>query len=151
MDDRQELEGLLPIAYCLLPVVYCLTLMLSGCGLATFARITINDPIKPQDVEFIVPGTTTLTDVVAKLGTPDELEPLADGAVVSYHFRDVKYSRINLGWPLRFVIPVNPDFILAGGGLGTDLFQVFFDDRWVVQTHAFGQHTNSARFKPWPF
>ena len=125
--------------------------MLSGCGLATFARVTINDPIKPQDVEFIVPGTTTLTDVVAKLGTPDELEPLTDGAVLSYHFRDMKYARINLGWPLRFVIPVNPDFILAGGGLGTDLFQVFFDDRWVVQTHAFDHQPNAARFKLWPF
>ena len=142
MGDREGI-GLL--------LVGCLTLFLSGCGLATFARVTINDSIKPQDVEFIVPGTTTLADVVAKLGSPDELEGLEGGAVLSYHFRDVKYSRINLGWPLRFVMLENPDLVLAGGGLGTDLFQVYLDDHWVVQTHAFDHHPNSARYKLWPF
>lgn len=136
------------------PLPVCLALLLSGCGLATFARVTVNDPITPETVGFIQPGATTLSDVVAKLGAPDALEGLegeAGGAVVSYYFRDVKYSRLNLLWPLRFLLPENPDLILGGGGLGTDLFQVILDDRWVVQTHAFSQQANANRFRLWPF
>jgi hypothetical protein len=140
-----------PIVYCLWPIASCLALLLSGCGLATFARVTVNEPITSETVAFIEPGSTTLADIVAKLGAPDEMEGLEGGAVVSYHFRDFKYSRLNFLWPLRFVLPENPDLILGGGGLGTDLFQVFLDDRWVVQTHAFSQQTNANRFKLWPF
>src|SRR5574341_1030076 len=124
----------------LLPLASSLILMIYGCGLATFARVTVNDPITNETVAFIEPGVTTLDDVVAKLGAPDELEGLEHGAVMSYHFRDGKYSRLNLLWPLRLLLPENPDLILGGGGLGTDLFQVFLDNRWVVQTHAFSQH-----------
>jgi hypothetical protein len=135
----------------LLPLGVCLALTLSGCGFATFARVTVNDPITPETVAFIEPGSTTLSDVVAKLGAPDEMKGLEGGAVVSYHFRDVKYSRLNLLWPLRFLLPENPDFILGGGGIGTDLFQVFLDERWIVQTHAFSQQANANRFRLWPF
>lgn len=124
---------------------------MAGCGLASFVRVTINDPIKPEHVAFIVPGTTTLPDVVGKLGAPDELIGLARGAAAVYHFRDAKYARLNFGWPLRFWLPVHPDMILAGGGIGTDTFQVVFDDRWVARAHAFAHHSGASRFSPWPF
>nr|MBI3612699.1 hypothetical protein [Nitrospirota bacterium] len=126
---------------------------LSGCGFATFSRLSFNDPIKPEDVAFIQPGQTTLSEITAKLGTPDELRPLdnRDGAVIYYHFLDAKYARINYGWPLQFVSPVSAEMIMAGGGLGTDVFQVVFDSNWVAKQHAFAKHMQSNHYKLWPF
>mgnify|MGYP001597918658 CR=1 FL=1 len=134
-------------------VAVILLCSLAGCGLASFTRLSVNDTIKPEDVAFITAGKTTLTDVVAKLGTPDEMVGLADeaGAVALYHFLDVKYARINYGWPLQFVLPLQPDMIIAGGGLATDVFQVKFDAQWVAQHHAFAKHIQASRYRFWPF
>lgn len=132
-------------------VILIVLLALTGCGLFSSARVTINDQIQPGDVTFIVSGKTTFTEVVAQLGAPDELTGTAHGAVSVYHFRDAKYSRVNFGWPLRFFLPVSPDMVLAGGGLGTDVFQVFFDSQWVAQTYAFAYHSRGPSFNPWPF
>lgn len=124
---------------------------LSGCGFISFTRLSVNDPIKSEDVAFIVPGKTTLAEVVAKLGAPDEFTGLENGAVIVYHFRDGKYSRVNFGWPLQFWSPVSPDLILAGGGFGTDMFQVAFGLDWVARYHAFAKHIQASRYKLWPF
>ena len=125
---------------------------LAGCGgFYTAARLTVNDPLGPQDVSFIKIGKTSFTDVVARLGAPDELVGGDTSALIIYHFRDAKYSRVNFGWPLRFWLPVQPDLIVAGGGLGTDMFQVSFDQRWLVQHHAFSKHAQASRYRLWPF
>jgi hypothetical protein len=128
-------------------------LVLSGCGLASFTRLSVNDPIKPEDVAFITAGQTTLAEVVAKLGPPDEVLGLNDeaGAVALYHFLDVKYARINYGWPIQFVSPVSPDMIMAGGGLATDVFQVKFDSQWVARHYAFAKHVHASQYRLWPF
>jgi hypothetical protein len=126
---------------------------LSSCGFASFSRLSFNDPIKLEDVAFITPGQTTFLQVVAKLGAPDEIRPIGEdnGAVISYHFLDAKYSRVNYGWLLQFISPASVDMILAGGGLGTDVFQVQFDSNWVTRQYAFAKHVHANRFKPWPF
>ncbi|MDE3034854.1 MAG: hypothetical protein KGJ14_02665, partial [Nitrospirota bacterium] len=82
-----------------------------------------------------------------------ELTPLGeqDGAVAAYHFLDAKYTRINYGWPLQFVSPVSPEMIMAGGGLGTDVFQVVFDANWVARQQAFAKHVHANRHRLWPF
>lgn len=89
--------------------------------------------------------------VVSTLGAPDNLRGTDRGAVAVYHFRDAKYSRLNLGWPLHFWLPLSPDLILAAGGLGTDVFLVTFDRRWVAQEHAFAPRTAATRYSVWPF
>ncbi|MFM8552034.1 MAG: hypothetical protein ACKOCD_06950 [Nitrospiraceae bacterium] len=134
-------------------VAFIMWLPLSGCGFASFSRLSFNDPIKPEEVAFIQPGQTTLSQIVAKLGTPDEMTPLGekDGAVASYHFLDAKYARINYGWPLKFISPVSPEMIMAGGGLGTDVFQIVFDANWVARQYAFAKHVHANRYKLWPF
>ena len=48
----------------------------TGCS---FIRLTINDTIVAEDVAFIVPGQTTLRDIVERLGTPDEMQDAPDG------------------------------------------------------------------------
>lgn len=128
-----------------------LVLIVSGCGFVTFTRLTVNDPIASEDVAFIQAGTTTFAEVVTRLGVPDEINGTDHGAVAVYHFRDARYSRLNLGWPLRFLTPVTPDLVLGAGGLGSDHFLVWFNEQWVAKEHAFAFHTAEIRSSPWPF
>lgn len=126
----------------------------SGClrGPLSWQRVTLNQPISQDDVAFVVDGTTTLNDVVGRLGAPDEIRPGNGVIVARYHFTDGRYFRADYGWGLRFLLPfLAPDLVLGGGGLGTDIFQVICDSRWVVQEHAFARHANSSEFRPWPF
>lgn len=144
-----DLAHLLPLACCLLSMF-----PLTGCGFITVAHITVNDPIDEEDVAFIIPGQTTFSEIIERLGAPDELAGVEDGkrAVIFYHFRDAKYSRVNFGWPLRFWTPVQPDFIFSGLGFGTDVFEVALNRDWVVQYHAFAKHVPPAsRYNPWLF
>jgi hypothetical protein len=126
-------------------------LTLSGCGFISLARISINESITPEDTAFIKPGQTTLAEIIHTFGTPDEITGFDEGAVIAYHFRDVKYSRVNFGWPLQFWLPYSPDFILSGAGLGTDVFQVAFDANWIARHHSFAKHTRTNRYNPWLF
>ncbi len=132
--------------------VLAMLISVSGCGFASFTRMSFNDPIKPEDVAFIASGETTFVQVVAKLGAPDELISLDDkGVVAVYHFLDAKYARINYGWPLQFVSPASVDMIMAGGGLGTDILEVIFDADWVAKQHAFSKHVDARHYKLWLF
>ncbi len=125
-------------------------LLLPACGVVTTARVTLNEIITPEQVTFITPGQTRFQDVTARLGAPDELLPLEEGGVAIYHFRDAKYTRINFGWFLRFVTPVQPDLVLSGAGLGTDEFLVSFDGTWVVRQMTFAHNAGAASFIPKP-
>jgi hypothetical protein len=114
-------------------------------------RVSMNEPLKPEDVAFIEPGRTSFAKVVDRLGPPDALSPLAHGVVATYYFLDVKYSRVNFGEIARFWVPVKPDLVMAKGGLGTDMFQVQFNGNWVAVSQSFAYHTGTPRFNPWPF
>ncbi|MGH7235436.1 MAG: hypothetical protein ACREIO_03555 [Nitrospiraceae bacterium] len=129
-----------------------LGLVLSGCPLQ-WQRITINETIEPEDVTFIRAGETTLSEVVAKLGAPDEISDTRDGAVARYRFRDARYFRVNFGYAVKFFTPPGTpdDMVLAGGGTGTHEFHVVFDAKWVVQYHAFARHLSASQYRFWPF
>jgi hypothetical protein len=137
---------------CLLFGLLVSGLGLAGCPLA-WQRVSVNEVIKPEDVTFFVPGQTTLHDVVARVGAPDELSDSDSGPVAHYHFRDFKRFRVNFGYLLKFFTPpgVPDDLILHRGGAGTEELLVFFDRSWVVRQHAFAHHANASRFRAWPF
>lgn len=137
------LTGLCPI---LLSTVICATFV--GCNVV---RITLNTPLTLNDVAFIVPGQTTLTDVITKLGTPDSITDSYTGVVATYRFLDMKYSRINFGWLLKFWSPVDMDLIISRTGLGTDAFELLCDSNWVVTHQSFLRHLSGPRFNPYPF
>jgi len=137
--------------YIAIALTLVMVLVASGCGFVTFARVSVNNPLRVGDVAFITPGRTTFVTVVDRLGPPNELAELHDGIVATYYFLDAKYSRVNFGWFARFWLPVSPDVVLAGGGLGTDMFQVLFDRDWVAIDAAFAYHTGTPSFSPWPF
>lgn len=140
-------RGLL-ILLCLLAVI------LEGCPLA-WRRLTVNEIIRPDDVSFIVPGTTTLTDVVKNLGAPGSIRRVESGTVVRYQFLDIKYFTVNITRPLSFFFPVLEavptdlyQLTYSGGGLGTEELQVEFDKNWVVVYYAFAHHQNASRYGP---
>jgi hypothetical protein len=140
---KLPLSRLCPI---LLSTVLCVTFV--GCNVV---RFTLNTPITQNDVAFIVPGQTTLADVITKLGTPDSITDSYTGVVATYRFLDVKYSRVNFGWLLKFWSPVDADLLISRTGLGTDALELLCDSSWVVTHHSFLRHLSGPRFNPYPF
>jgi hypothetical protein len=146
IDDR---AGPQPIR---LVLILLLTVSLWGCPLR-WQRVSVNDVITPEDIAFIVPGTTSFREVVSKLGAPDELSESHLGPVTHYHFRDLKYFRVNFGYALKWFTPpgLPDDMVLSGGGMGTEELLVFYDDRWIVRGQTFAHHLNASQYRAWPF
>jgi len=119
-----------------------------GCNVV---RITLNTPLTQNDVAFIIPGQTTLADVITKLGTPDSITDSHTGVVATYRFLDMKYSKINFGWMLKLWSPVDMDLIISRTGLGIDAFELLCDSNWVVTHQSFLRHLSNPRFNPYPF
>ena len=61
------------IALCLLAV------FLQGCPLS-WRRLSLNEVIQRHDASFIIPGTTTLANVVERLGAPSSIKAADTGA-----------------------------------------------------------------------
>jgi hypothetical protein len=127
------------------------TIMCVGSLGCNVVRVTLNAPLTRDDVAFIVPGQTRLTDVIARLGAPDSITDSHTGIVATYRFLDMKYSRVNFGWLAKPWTPVDPDLIISRTGLGVDSLEVICDSQWVVMHQSFLRHISSLRFNPYPF
>ncbi|HSA87568.1 MAG TPA: hypothetical protein VLE46_15440 [Nitrospira sp.] len=120
-----------------------------GCNVV---RMTLNTTLTQDDVAFIVPGTTTLTDVIKKLGSPDSITDSDTAVVATYRFLDLRYSRVNFGYLAKPWTPVDPDVIFSRTGLGVDAFEVLCDRKWVVLHTGFQRHLSRPPFLiPYPF
>jgi hypothetical protein len=128
-----------------------IVLIAALCSACNVVRFTLNTPLTPADVAFIVPGQTTLPEVVDRLGSPDSINNSNEGIVSIYRFLDMKYARVNFGWLARPWSPVDPDLIFSRTGFGTDAFQVFYDSKGVVIQHSFLRHLTQRPFHPYPF
>lgn len=141
------MTGCISRHWCIL-VLVSLSATTPGCNVV---RVTLNSPITPEDVAFILPGQTTLAEVTGKLGTPDAMTGTAGGVVATYRFLDMKYSRVNFGWLLKPWTPVDPDLVISRTGLGTDALEVFYDSNWIVTEHSFLRQLSRPLFTPYPF
>lgn len=130
----------------LLLAALCLTSV--GCNVM---RVTLNTPLTQDDVAFIVPGQTTLDEVITRIGAPDSITDSQAGVVLTYRFLDLKYSRVNFGWLVKPWSPVDPDLIISRTGLGVDALQLFCDSRWVITHQHFIRRLSGPRFNPYPF
>jgi hypothetical protein len=119
-----------------------------GCNVV---RVSLNTALTPEDVAFIVPGQTTLADIVEKLGAPDSITDSDTGIVATYRFLDLKYSRVNFGWLAKPWTPIDPDLIFSRTGFGVDAFEVLCDEKWVVLHQGFQRHFIRPPFHPYPF
>jgi len=133
---------------CFIFLVVMISMIVQGCN---FIRITLNTPLTPEDVTFIIPGQTTLADVLARLGSPDSVTESTTGIVTTYRFLDMKYSRVNFGWLARPWTPVDPDLIFSRTGFGTDALQVLYDSNGIVTQHSFLRHVTDLPFHAYPF
>ncbi|TKB59523.1 MAG: hypothetical protein E8D48_16050 [Nitrospira sp.] len=129
-------------------VAVMVSLPFMGCNVA---RVTLNTTLTPESVAFIVPGKTTFTDVVTRLGAPETITDADSGVVATYRFLDIKYSRVNFGWLAKPWTPVDPDLIFSRTGLGVDEFQVFCNLDWVVVQQGFQRSLTRPPFHPYPF
>ncbi|MGH7232434.1 MAG: hypothetical protein ACREJU_13910 [Nitrospiraceae bacterium] len=136
-------------------ILLCLAgLLLQGCPF-TWQRVTLNEIITPDDVSFIMPGTTTLDDIIKQLGVPDGIQATETGSLIRYQFLDVKYFRVNLTRPLPFIFPVLSavpgdlyELTVSGVGIGTDELQIGFNKNWTVVHYAFAHHAKASRYIP---
>jgi hypothetical protein len=131
-----------------LVLLVSLSILCSGCNVV---RITLNNALTADDVAFIVPGQTTFSEVIDRLGSPDSLNNSNTGIVSIYRFLDMRYARINFGYLARPWSPVDPDLVFSRTGFGTDAFQVFYDSNGVVVQHGFLRHVTELPFHPYPF
>ncbi len=107
--------------------------LIGGCGFADFARVSVNEPITMEDVSFIRPDQTTFAEVIAKLGTPDEIIESETGIIAVYRFLDARYSRINYGSLASPWSPITPDLITEGLGMRLNRLNIRLSPTWVVQ------------------
>lgn len=106
--------------------------LIDGCGFADFARVSVNKPITMEDVAFIRPDQTTFAEVIARLGTPDELLESETGVIAAYRFLDARYARINYGSLATAWSPVTPDLITEGLGMQLNRLTVRLSPTWIV-------------------
>ncbi|MGA6827660.1 hypothetical protein ACO9S2_08600 [Nitrospira sp. NS4] len=133
---------------CLIALVLALSIGSAGCNVI---RIQLNTPLTQDDVAFIEPGKTVLTEVIAKLGVPDSITESYLGVVATYRFLDMKYSRVNFGWLVKPWSPVDPDLIISRTGFGVDAFELYCDANWVVTHQSFLRQLSGTQFNPYPF
>ncbi len=141
-------------AYCAAFAILVLAFNSAACGPVGWTRLTVNRPLKPQDVAFITPGRTTWNEVIEKLGVPNQLLGIPDGMVANYYYFDGKDFSVDLGWPLNFVGPLSfapHSMTLRNAALGMDKFEVAFDSKGVVTYAAFSHRLGVSQYKAWPF
>lgn len=128
-------------------------LLLSGCTPITWTQVTLNQPLRAQDIRFIDPGRTQWTEVVRRLGAPGELQPTPSGFVATYFYLDTADFDVDLGWPLGFIGPVSraPHRLELGDtGIGVEELEVAVGTDLRVQYAVFADSNDAARFKPVP-
>ncbi len=129
-------------------LVLLAALILSGCE---FRRISVNQPIRHEHVAFVVPGPTTLQEIVTGLGAPDEVTGSEGQLVFRYRFGTTKAVRVNFGWILRVWSPVAPSMSWTQSTASHEELQITFAPDWVVQHHAFSRKPRATGFNLWPF
>ena len=125
-----------------------LLLFLLGCD---FRKIVVNDPIHPEDVAFIKSGKTTMQQVTARLGAPDEITGTPDRLWFRYHFKTTKILRVDFGVLFRIWSPVSPPMSIGRSDAGTDVFLVAFDSQWVTRDLRFPPPKETGKVNFWPF
>jgi hypothetical protein len=114
----------------------CLTLFCSGCSIR---RVVYNETITSQQVDFVKAGRTTMSEVVAQLGAPDEMAEADSGVVALYNWSDTKSAAMDFGSIFRFFTPWSPSMTLNRTGIEPAQFLVVYDPTWTVRAYGFSR------------
>lgn len=124
-------------------------ILCAGCSVR---RVTYNEAISTDKIQFIQTGHTTMLDIVAKLGAPDEITESETGVVALYNWSDAKSASIDFGALAGRFLPISPPLTLGRTGIAPEQFLVVFDDKWAVRAYGFSRwpkEDNIVWF--WPF
>jgi|GEM_PF-377787 hypothetical protein len=134
-------------------VVFALSLVLFGCTPIGWVRVSVNEPLTPDKVDFIVPGKTRWEDVIRRLGAPDEIDEVQRKIIADYFFYDGRDFWVDLGQPLNYFVQtqnIPHNFTLGGREIGVNTFEVAFDSSKIVQYACFVRGKEAARYVFWP-
>lgn len=137
-------------------LVLAIGLAVCGCSPISWTRVTLNQPLKPDDVSFIRPGVTKWDEVIGKLGAPTELSGTPDGMRATYDYYDSRRFNVDFGEAAGFFLPPGaseaPHQLDFGNeGIGGDTFQVTFDSGGTVEYDGFSRNAAASQFKTSPF
>jgi hypothetical protein len=125
-----------PHIACWIALALVLALMSAGCSVR---RVTYNETIAADRVQFIRTGQTTLQDIVDKLGAPEELTEADSGVIALYNWSDTKSAALDFGALFRLFSPYSPTMTLAKTGIAPEQFMVVFDPQWTVRAYGFSR------------
>ncbi|RPH77424.1 MAG: hypothetical protein EHM80_12550 [Nitrospiraceae bacterium] len=127
----------------------CLLLLCAGCSIR---RVTFNDVVTPEQVNFIRVGQTTIRELADHIGAPDEVTESDFGGVALYYWSDTKSAALDFGAIGRLFLPYSPTMTLSKTGVTPEQFQVVFDPQWTVRAYGFSRRaTDEPVIWFWPF
>jgi outer membrane protein assembly factor BamE (lipoprotein component of BamABCDE complex) len=127
----------------------CIFLLCAGCSVR---RVTFNDILTPERVNFIRIGQTTIFELADEIGSPDEITESDFGAIALYYWSDTKSAALDFGAIGRLVLPYSPTMTLRKTGITPEQLQVMFDSQWTVRAYGFSRKsTDEPIIWFWPF
>jgi hypothetical protein len=106
---------------------------LSGCAVT---RGDLGAPFNGADISAIKKGESTQSDVVRRLGAPDNVIQLGNREVFHYYHYALKHATF---------------LVFSRVNIASDEVYVFFNPNRVVDQVLFSQPTNKLEFQFWPF
>jgi hypothetical protein len=114
-----------------------LAMAATGAGGCAFTRGDLGMPFKEADIAAIKQGQSTIPDVVAVLGAPDEIIRLGNGRQAFHYFHyAMKHATL---------------LVFSRVNIASDQLYVFFNAQGVVERVLFGERTQGLEFQFWPF
>jgi hypothetical protein len=131
-----------------LPGIILLLFLTTGCD---FRRVVVNDPLVSASVQQLTSGTSTMQDVVARLGSPDMIVEGGDGLIFRYRYGDTKTMRVNFGWIARLFLPIFPPVALGKGQNVTHILHVALRPDLTFDHSVIQPPPKRSHFGFWPF
>jgi hypothetical protein len=120
-----------------LPLLITVVLLFQGCA---FSRGTLGEEISSEAIAAITRGTTTKTEVLARLGAPDRLLQVNGRDVFQYYRYDAKVGSL-----LLIVLNFSRFSVKSD-----DLF-VILNREGIVEDVIASKRTDGLEFRFWPF
>ncbi|SPP64085.1 outer membrane protein assembly factor BamE domain-containing protein [Nitrospira lenta] len=118
-------------------VLMAVLILTQGC---VVTRGTLGEPLRDESIAQIKKGLSTMSEVVALLGTPERVVRGNDREIFHYYYYDGKS-------PALLLLVLN----LVRMEVKSDNLYVFFGRNGLVEEVLYSKRTPNVEFKLWPF
>lgn len=118
-------------------VLMAALILTQGC---VVTRGTLGEPLRDESIAQIKKGLSTMSEVVALLGTPERVVRGNDREIFHYYYYDGKS-------PALLLLVLN----LVRMEVKSDNLYVFFGRNGLVEEVLYSKRTPNVEFKLWPF